>query len=133
MITPIRAICRLSKTQALDQLRKNPELVKNVSAAARLWGVSRATARTWLADAAAMAEPPRPSATAMEEPPSPAEAFKATLCHLADLIETTTPQEVLDSADDVELLGLHQDSQLVAAYVGVIETMAGAAIKRAGQ
>jgi hypothetical protein len=33
------------------------------------------------------------------------EAFKAALCHLADLIETTTPQEILDSADDVELFG----------------------------
>jgi hypothetical protein len=57
---------------------------------------------------------------------------KAALCYLADLIETTTPQEILDSADHIELLGLHQDCELVSAYVGAIETLAGAAIKRAG-
>jgi hypothetical protein len=61
---------------------------------------------------------------------APPEAFKAALCHLADLIEITTPQEILDSADDVELLGLHQDCELLAAYVGATETLAGAALKR---
>jgi hypothetical protein len=133
MITPVRAIRRLSKSQALDQFRQNPELASNISAAARVWGVARATARGWLADAAAIAEPPAPSVTAMEAPPSPADAFKAVLCHLADLVETTTLQEILDSADSIELLGLQQDCELVSAYVGAIETMAGAAIKRAGR
>jgi hypothetical protein len=54
----------------------------------------------------------------------------ASVARHADLIETTTPQEILDSADPIELLGLHQDSELVAAYVGAIETLAGAALKR---
>jgi len=120
------AIRKTSKAEALAQLAERPDLSTNVSAAARLWGVSRATVRAWLAEYAAMAVPPEPPPAAM----APPEAFKAALCHLADLIETATPQEILDSADDVELLGLHQDCELVATYVGAIETLAGAALKR---
>src|SRR5260370_23240743 len=131
-MTAVRALrkIKIGKTQALAQLAERPELAGNISATARLWGVARATDRAWLADAAAIAEPSPPPAPAMEAPPSPAEAFKAALCHLADLIETTTPEEILDSADSIELLGLHQDCELVVAYVGAIETLAGAALKR---
>jgi hypothetical protein len=128
----IRALRKIGKTQALAQLAEHPELAGNISAAARVWGVARATARWWISEAA-MAEPPPLPATAMEAPPSRVETFKAVLCHLADLVETTTPQEIIDSADPIELLGLHQDCGLVSAYVGAIETMAGAAIKRAGR
>ena len=140
----VRALRRLSKAEALTQLVERPDLAANTSAAARLWGVSRATVRAWLAEYAAMAVPAEPPPAAMAAPMAatdtamaapvetmaPPEAFKAALCHLADLIETTTPQEILDSADPIELLGLHQDSELVAAYVGAIETLAGAALKR---
>ena len=142
--TSVRALRRLSKCEALDQFRKRP--AASVSAAARQWGCSRSTARQWIAEftapPVATVSPPRGDgssaidaamATAAPPPPAamaPPEAFKAALCHLADLIETTTPEEILDSADDVELLGLHQDCELVAAYVGVIETLAAAALKR---
>jgi hypothetical protein len=131
--TSVRAIRRLSKSEALVQLVERPDLAANISAAARLWGVSRATVRAWLAEYAAMAVPAEPPPAAMAAPVetmAPPEAFKAALCHLADLVGTTTPQEILDSADPIELLGLHQDSELVAAYVGAIETLAGAALKR---
>ena len=140
----VRALRRLSKAEALTQLVERPDLAANISAAARLWGVSRATVRAWLAEYAAMAVPAEPPPAAMAAPMAatdtamaapvetmaPPEAFKAALCHLADLVGTTTPQQILDSADPIELLGLHQDSELVAAYVGAIETLAGAALKR---
>jgi hypothetical protein len=59
---------KTSKAAALAQLVERPELVGNVSAAARQWGVSRSTARTWIADAA-MAVPPEPPLIAIAEPP----------------------------------------------------------------
>ena len=128
---------KTSKAEALAQLVVRPDLATNVSAAVRLWGVSRSTARTWMAERAAMAVPPEPPPAAMAMPVTatyaamaPPEAFKAALCHLADLIETTTPQEILDSAEHVELLGLRQDCELVADYVGAIEITARAAFKR---
>jgi hypothetical protein len=134
----VRALRRLSKAEALTQLVERPDLAANISAAARLWGASRATVRAWLAEYAAMAVPAEPPPAAMATPPAATDAamaapevFKAALCHLADLIETTTPQEILDSADPIELLGLHQDCELVAAYVGAIEILAGAALRRA--
>jgi hypothetical protein len=74
---------KTGKAAALAQLVERPELVGNVSAAARLWGVSRSTAREWMRVAAAMVVPPEPPlaepaaiatsspdpATAMAEPP----------------------------------------------------------------
>jgi hypothetical protein len=59
---------KTGKAAARAQLVERPELVGNVSAAARLWGVSRSTARAWIADAA-MAVPPEPPLVAMAEPP----------------------------------------------------------------
>jgi hypothetical protein len=64
------AIRKTSKAEALAQLAERPDLSTNVSAAARLWGVSRATVRAWLAEYAAMAAPPEPPPAAMAEPPS---------------------------------------------------------------
>ena len=133
----VRALRRLSKAEALEQFRQCP--AASVSAAAWQWGCSRSTARQWIAEFTA--PPPGDGSAAvdaamathpadMAPPLSAVEAFKIVLCDLADLIETTTPQEILDSADPIELLGLHQDSELVAAYVGAIETLAGAALKR---
>jgi len=51
---------KTSKAEALAQLVVRPDLATNVSAAVRLWGVSRSTARTWMAERAAMAVPPEP-------------------------------------------------------------------------
>jgi hypothetical protein len=139
----VRALRRPTKAEAFVQFQQNPELASTISGAARRWGCSRSTARQWLSEfiapplataPAAMAMPMDATGGAMAVPvetTSPVEAFKAALCHLADLIETTTPQEILDSADYVEMLGLHQDCELVAAYVGAIETLAGAALRRA--
>src|SRR5258708_36790529 len=103
-MTAVRALrkIKIGKTQALAQLAERPELAGNISATARLWGGARATARAWLADAAAIAEPSPPPAPAMGAPPSPAEAFKAALCPPAYRIETTTPEETLDSRDTTE-------------------------------
>ena len=140
----VRALRRLTKAEAFVQFQQRP--ATNISAAARQWGCSRSTVRQWIAEftvppVATVSPPPGDRSSAIDAamataaPPPPAamappEAFKAALCHLADLIETATPQEILDSADDVELLGLHQDCELVATYVGAIETLAGAALKR---
>src|SRR6266446_5792766 len=70
-----RALHKTSKAAALAQLAERRDLAANVSAAARLWGVSRSTARTWMAEYAAMAVPPEPPPAAMAEllsaPPSP--------------------------------------------------------------
>ena len=59
---------KTGKAAALAQLAERPDLATNVSAAARLWGVSRSTARAWIADAA-MAAPPEPPPATMAEPP----------------------------------------------------------------
>jgi hypothetical protein len=56
----VRALPRLNKAEALVQLVERPDLAANISAAARLWGVSRAPVRAWLAECAAMAVPPEP-------------------------------------------------------------------------
>jgi len=142
----VRALRRLTKAEAFVQFQQNPELASTISGAARRWGCSRSTARQWLSEfiappLATVSPPPGDGSSAIDAamataaPPPPAamappEAFKAALCHLADLIETTTPQEILDSAEHVELLGLHQDCELVADYVGAIEITARAALKR---
>ena len=66
---------KTGKAAALAQLAVRPDLATNVSAAARLWGVSRSTARAWIADAA-MAAPPEPPPATMAEPP-PEEGLRA--------------------------------------------------------
>src|SRR5258708_26185449 len=61
---------KTSKAAALAQLAERPDLAANISAAARVWGVSRSTARAWLVENAAMAVPPSPPPAAMAEPPA---------------------------------------------------------------
>ena len=56
----VQALRKTGKADALAQLAARPDLAANISAAARLWGVSRSTVRTWIADYAAMAVPPEP-------------------------------------------------------------------------
>jgi hypothetical protein len=48
--TAVRAIRPLSKAEAHAQFQAHPELARNVSAAARQWGCSRATARERIAE-----------------------------------------------------------------------------------
>jgi hypothetical protein len=131
----------LSKAEALTQLVERADLAANISAAARLWGVSRATVRAWLAEYAAMAVPaePPPAAmampmdatdVAMAAPPSPAEEVKAALSDLCDALENILPQHVVDSCDEIEILGFHGDCQMVAAWLAAAVTMAATAIKR---
>jgi hypothetical protein len=116
--TSVRALRRLTKAEALAQLVERPDLAANISAAARLWGVSRATVRAWLAEYAAMAAPA-----------SPAEAAKAALSALCDSLEFITPEALVDSADDVEIIGLHGDCQMAAAWLAAVELLADAALK----
>jgi hypothetical protein len=118
--TSVRALRRLTKAEALAQLVERPDLAANISAAARLWGVSRATVRAWLAEYAAMAVPPLP-----------AETIKIALSALCDSIEDITPEALIDSCDDVEIIGVHGDCQMAAAGLAVAELLAEAALKRA--
>ena len=46
----IRPIRKFTKAEAFVQVKERPELVGNVSAAARAWGCSRDTARRWIAE-----------------------------------------------------------------------------------
>jgi hypothetical protein len=126
----VRALRRLSKAEALTQLVERPDLAANISAAARLWGVSRATVRAWLAEYAAMATPPAATDAAMAARPSPAEAVKAALSDLCDAFENISPQHVVDSCDEIEILGFHGDCQMAAAWLAAAVTMAEAALKR---
>src|SRR5215468_2590572 len=94
----VRALRRLTKAEALSQLVERPDLAANISAAARLWGVSRATVRAWLAEYAAMAVPPatmavprKPPPAALVTPIAAAEAVKAALSALCDSLEVITP------------------------------------------
>ena len=44
----VTAIRRMGRTQAIEQLRLDPELAKaSLSSLAKRWGVSRSTARGW--------------------------------------------------------------------------------------
>jgi hypothetical protein len=69
----IRALRQLSKAESLAQFQAHPELAGNVSAAARQWGCSRATARQRIAEwtaaggdtVAVIPAPPAASTTAM--------------------------------------------------------------------
>jgi transposase-like protein len=133
---------RLSKAEALDQFRQNPELASTVSGAARRWGCSRSTARQWIAEftappVATVSPPPDAIATtaaatdaAMAAPPSPAEAVKAAPSALCDALESITPEQLVDSCDDVEILGLHGDAQLAAAWLGAVEVLAAGKVGR---
>jgi hypothetical protein len=46
----VRPIRKFTKTEAFVQLKERTELARNVSAAARVWGCSRDTARRWIAE-----------------------------------------------------------------------------------
>jgi transposase-like protein len=144
----VRALRRLTKAEAFVQFQQRP--ATNISAAARQWGCSRSTVRQWIAEFtvppvatvspppddgssaidAAMATPPAATDAAMAAPPSSAEAVKIALSALCDSIEDITPEALVDSADDVEVLGLHGDAQLAASWLAAVEREAEAAIKR---
>jgi hypothetical protein len=135
----VRALRRLSKAEALEQFRQNPELASTISGAARRWGCSRSTARRWRSEftappvataPAAMAMPMAATDAAMATLPSSADAAKAALSDLCDALENISAQHLVDSADDVEILGLHGDAQLAAGWLAAVEREAEAAIKR---
>jgi transposase-like protein len=138
--TSVHALRRLTKAEAFVQLQQNPELASTISGAARRWGCSRSTARKWLSEftappvataPAAMAMPMTATDAAMAAPPSPAEAVKAALSDLCDALENASPQHVVDSCNEIELLGLHGDCQMAATWLAAAVTMAGAALRRA--
>ena len=133
----VHALRRLSKAEALDQFRQRP--AASASAAARQWGCSRSTARQWIAEftappvataPAAMAMPMAATGGAMVAPPSSAEAVKIALSALCDSLEFITPEALVDSADDVEIIGLHGDCQMAAAWLAAAALLAEAALKR---
>jgi transposase-like protein len=133
----VRALRRLSKSEALNQFRKLP--AASVSSAARQWGCSRSTARQWIAEftappvataPAAMAMPMAATDAAMATLPSSADAAKAALSDLCDALENISPQHLVDSCDEIEILGFHGDCQMAAAWLAAAVTMAATAIKR---
>ena len=135
----VRALRRLTKAEAFVQFQQNPELASTISGAARRWGCSRSTARQWLSEftappvataLAAMAMPMAATGSAMVAPPSSAEAVKAALSDLCDAFENISPQHLVDSCDEIELLGLHGDCQMAATWLAAAVTMAATAIKR---
>jgi len=77
-----------------------------------------------------MAMPMDAADAAMATLPSPAETVKAALSALCDSLEFITPEALVDSADDVEILGLHGDAQLAARWLATVELLAEAALKR---
>jgi hypothetical protein len=79
--------------------------------------------------AMATAAPPPPAA--MAPPLSPAEAVKIALSALCDSLEFITPEALVDSCDDVEIIGFHGDAQLAASWLAAAELLAEAALKRA--
>jgi transposase-like protein len=138
-VMSVRALRRLTKAEAFVQFQQNPELASTISGAARRWGCSRSTARRWLSEfiapplataPAAMATPPAATDAAMAAPPFPAEAVKAVLSDLCDAFENISPQHVVDSCDEIEVLGLHGDCQMAATWLAEAVTMAEAALKR---
>ena len=77
-----------------------------------------------------MAAPPATMAVPPKPPPAAIEAVKIALSALCDSIEDITPEALVDSADVVEVLGLHGDAQLAAGWLAAVEREAEAAIKR---
>jgi hypothetical protein len=131
----VRALRRLTKAEAFVQFQQRP--ATNISAAARQWGCSRSTARIAEFTAppvatapAAMATPPAAIDAAMAAPPSPAEAVKIALSALCDSLEDISPQHVVDSCDEIEILGFHGDCQMAATSLAAAGLLAEAALKR---
>jgi hypothetical protein len=127
---------KIGKTRALAQLAERPDLAGNISAAARLFGRSRATIRSWLAERAAMAAQSPPPPPAMAEPvetPSPVEAATAALSALCDALENITPAEVVEASSPVELIGIADDATLAAGWLTAVEVLARSVMRRAGR
>jgi hypothetical protein len=131
----VRALRRLTKAEAFVQFQQNPELASTISGAARRWGCSRSTARQWLSEftappvataPAAMAMPMAATDAAMATLPSSADAAKAALSDLCDALENISPQHVVDSCDEIEILEFHGDCQMAATWLA-----AAAALRRA--
>ncbi len=136
----VRALRRLTKAEAFVQFQQNPELASTISGAARRWGCSRSTARQWLSEftappvataPAAMAMPMDATDVAMAAPPSPAEEVKAALSDLCDALENISPQHLVDSCDEIEILGFHGDCQMAATWLAAAGLLAEAALRRA--
>jgi|GraSoi_2013_40cm_1033754.scaffolds.fasta_scaffold19572_2 Homeodomain-like domain len=136
----VRALRRLTKAEAFVQFQQNPELASTISGAARRWGCSRSTARQWLSEftappvataPAAMAMPMAATDAAMATLPSSADAAKAALSDLCDALENISPQHVVDSCDEIEILGFHGDCQMAATWLAAAGLLAEAALRRA--
>src|SRR5882672_4530384 len=68
----VRALKRLSRAQAYEIYKANPErIVGNISAASRQFGVSRGCVRNWLREWQAADSPPAIASPATPDKPSP--------------------------------------------------------------
>jgi hypothetical protein len=87
----VQALRKTGKADALAQLAARPDLAANISAAARLWGVSRSTVRTWIAAYSAMAVPSEPPPATMAEPSEPASMVASSPDPAATMAEPSSP------------------------------------------
>jgi len=78
-----------------------------------------------------MAMPMDATDVAMAAPPSPAEEVKAALSDLCDALENISPQHLVDSCDEIEILGFHGDCQMAATWLAAAGLLAEAALRRA--
>jgi hypothetical protein len=126
----VSAIRKTSKAEALAQLAERPDLAANVSAAARLWGVSRSTARAWIADAG-MAVPSEPPPAAMAEPspvpPSPVVAAMVKPSHDFRNLFPPNPGETLAATmvDERRAMAVLEESAS-AAMAAPVDTLSSA-------
>jgi len=60
-----------------------------------------------------------------------ADALKALIRDLCDLLETVEPAALVASCDEIEILGLHGDAEPASASLGAVAALAMAATRRA--
>jgi hypothetical protein len=72
---------------------------------------------------------------ASSSPPSPESvtAIKAAIDALVEHLEHVTPQQLVESCDSIEILGVSSDCELCSAWLGAVATLAGAVMRRAGR
>jgi hypothetical protein len=126
----VTAIRRITRAQALEQIRHDPNLAKiSVSSLAKRWGISRSTARSWMTGgiAAELPVPLPPAAAAMAftpRPPSgrrlanlPAYGAAGALAAVAAYFSVSGMAEIFPGAPSgvIALAGTMEVSKLVTA------------------
>lgn len=125
----VTAIRRVDRTEALEQLRLDPELAKtSIVLLAKRWGVARSTARNWMRHAHSQANPPAsasaaslvlPISAAAPPPTAPAVALLSAIPDGAPTLSAIPDKAHVWSATNATAYATAAMLATVAAYFSV--------------